>query len=594
MSSPSSAASVVADPEQYALPLAEGVTHLGARLGDVRLSEAEWQGLLPQSQFQVTRLKATEPAKLKFPQGFDDHFDSGIYFCSCCAVAGKCAPLYTSKMKFECGCGWPGFWTNVRDAVYEQRDADGRRCEIMCARCDSHLGHIFRGEPFGFCTKERHCVNSLSIVFAAAGSDLSMSERVAGPDLSPRGQRWEVVGGVESGGIVVRVGRELSSAQESFRLSSGAWIEEIELAAGRLHYKLLKGTGPARGWVSIKLAGKELVIKIQALPSSATLDSKISFVTPTFAGKVHLPKPPSSSETASLPPQLLAMVHELKKAGVPVDETDPEQVRKILRILKEAKQQTKERLVSKEEAMPGRAEPLAVPARHHVLGTPLQGPWPREYQVLIVANGCFWGSEKGMWRLPGIHSTAVGYAGGYTPNPTYEEVCSGRTGHTEAVQVVFDPSRIGLVDILTWFWQAHDPTQGMGQGNDRGTQYRSALYYFDDAHRGLLEGSKAAYESALKAQGKGKGERITTEIRAASDFPQSRVFYFAEAYHQQYLAKPGARPYCSAQPQGVDLPSWESWAPASCRPKLPTEFWEIHRPTPHCVINAPDEPISWA
>merc|ERR1712151_963688 len=131
-----------------------------------------------------------------------------------------------------------------------------------------------------------------------------------------------------------------------------------------------------------------------------------------------------------------------------------------------------------------------------------------------------WGSEKGVWRLPGggIHSTAVGYAAGHTPNPTYEEVCSGQTGHTEAVQVVFDPEKISLVDILRWFWESHDPTQGMRQGNDRGTQYRSALYFFDGEQQQLFEASKDAYEKALKANGKGQGPKITTEIRAASDF----------------------------------------------------------------------------
>merc|ERR1719414_589809 len=157
---------------------------------------------------------------------------------------------------------------------------------------------------------------------------------------------------------------------------------------------------------------------------------------------------------------------------------------------------------------------MRISDRHHVLGAPMRGPWPAGFQVVIFANGCFWGSEKGIWRLPGggVHSTAVGYAGGYTPNPTYDEVCSGRSGHTEAVQVVFDPSRIALVDVLRWFWEAHDPTQGMGQGNDRGTQYRSALYYFDDDQRLLYEASKAAYEAALRANRKGAGDAITTEI----------------------------------------------------------------------------------
>merc|ERR1712232_1169344 len=171
------------------------------------------------------------------------------------------------------------------------------------------------------------------------------------------------------------------------------------------------------------------------------------------------------------------------------------------------------------------------------------------------------------WRLPGggIYTTAVGYAAGYTPNPTYREACSGQSGHTEAVQVVFDPTKISLVDILRWFWESHDPTQGMGQGNDRGTQYRSGLYYFDDEQKAIMEASKDAYETALKAAGKGRGDAITTDIQAASDFPE--VFYYGEDYHQQYLAKPGARPYCSAEPQLVSLPPFQDWAPAALAEK---------------------------
>lgn len=142
----------------------------------------------------------------------------------------------------------------------------------------------------------------------------------------------------------------------------------------------------------------------------------------------------------------------------------------------------KSTMVKPEDALKGRREAMELAEQHFVLKTPMRGPWPEGLKVCVFANGCFWGSEKGIWRLPGggVYSTAVGYAGGYTPNPTYEEACSGRTGHTEAVQVVFDPQKLSLVDILRWFWEAHDPTQGMGQGNDRGTQYRSALYYFDE------------------------------------------------------------------------------------------------------------------
>mmetsp|Transcript_76002 Transcript_76002/g.246135 ORF Transcript_76002/g.246135 Transcript_76002/m.246135 type:complete len:267 (+) Transcript_76002:121-921(+) len=257
-------------------------------------------------------------------------------------------------------------------------------------------------------------------------------------------------------------------------------------------------------------------------------------------------------------------------------------------------------MVSPAQALQGRKQKMRVSRTHYVLGNPLEGPWPSTMKFLVMASGCFWGSEKGAWRLPGggIHSTAVGYVAGFTPNPTYEEVGSGRTGATEGVQVVFDPEKISTVDILRWFWESHDPTQGMGQGNDRGTMYRSGLYYFDDEQRRLFEASKAAYEQALAQAGRGWGP-ITTEVRAASDY--DNVFYYAEDYHQQYLAKPGSRPYCSAQPQEVSLPPYEEWAPAEWSlelrarhaPKLPEGFWDQHSPTPHCVIRAPHKPIEW-
>lgn len=254
-------------------------------------------------------------------------------------------------------------------------------------------------------------------------------------------------------------------------------------------------------------------------------------------------------------------------------------------------------LVKKEDALPGTKDPMKVPDTHYVLKTPMKGPWPKGFEVMVFANGCFWGSEKGVWRLPGggIHTTAVGYAGGYTPNPTYEEACSGRTGHAEAVQVVYDPSRISLVDVLRWFWESHDPTCGMGQGNDRGTQYRSALYYFNDEQKQIFERSKAAYEKALQAKSRGQGTEITTEIRAAADFAEP--FYYGEEYHQQYLAKPGARPYCSAQPQQVPLPPFQEWCPEDLQekhqPKLVEAFWDKYAPSPHCVIRSPNEPIAW-
>lgn len=250
-------------------------------------------------------------------------------------------------------------------------------------------------------------------------------------------------------------------------------------------------------------------------------------------------------------------------------------------------------MVAKDQALKGRSSPMPniEGSRHAVLGTKMSREVPPEHEEVLLANGCFWGSEKGFWRLPvGIHSTAVIYCGGYTPNPTYEEACSGQTGHTEGVRVVYNPSEISLVDILDWFWQAHDPTQGMGQGNDRGTQYRSGAYYFSKDQQELIEASKDAYEKVL-------GRPITTEIADATSLP-GEPYYFAEAYHQQYLAKPGARPYCSAQPQGVGLPDYEEWTPFSgdksdqYAPKLPTSFWKRHAPRKGCsVVQEPNEVI---
>ncbi|KAG8456901.1 hypothetical protein KFE25_012691 [Diacronema lutheri] len=268
----------------------------------------------------------------------------------------------------------------------------------------------------------------------------------------------------------------------------------------------------------------------------------------------------------------------------------------LVRLFRSAILMGASQMVAREKALPGRAAPMPVAQQHYVLRTPMREPFPPGTKKIILANGCFWGSEKGMWRLPppgGIVSTAVGYAAGYTPNPTYEEVCSGQTGHTEAVQVVYDPAKISLVDILRWFWQSHDPTQLNRQGNDAGTQYRSGAYYFDDEQKALVEASKAAYEAAMGARGFGK---IATQIACARDFGPEPFFY-AEDYHQQYLAKPGARPYCSAEPRQVELPPFETWAPAGMleahAPKLPEAFWQEHAPTPHCVIRAKNEPIVW-
>merc|ERR1719488_430724 len=233
-------------------------------------------------------------------------------------------------------------------------------------------------------------------------------------------------------------------------------------------------------------------------------------------------------------------------------------------------------MVSKERALPGRAAEMRFASTHYVLGKPMKGPWPEGFKVAVFANGCFWGSEKGIWRLPGggIHSTAVGYAAGFTPNPTYEECCSGLSGHTEAVQVVFDPEKISFVDIARWMWEAHDPTSGMSQGNDVGTQYRSGFYWTNDEQKELILASKAAYEKAL-------GRPITTECAAASDYDKyGGLYYYAESYHQQYLAKPGSRPYCSAQPQRVSLPPFAEWAPSGLEekhaPKLQDGFWAKH------------------
>ena len=202
----------------------------------------------------------------------------------------------------------------------------------------------------------------------------------------------------------------------------------------------------------------------------------------------------------------------------------------------------KTQAVTAEDALPGRADPLPhVPEVHAVIGHRIQPPFPEGMQTAVFGAGCFWGVEKVFWETPGIYSTAAGYAGGYTPNPTYEEVCSARTGHTEVVLVVFDPAVISYEQVLKVFWEDHDPTQGMRQGNDVGTQYRSAIYTYSDAQRQAAEKSRAAYGEALADQGYGP---ITTEIRPAGEF------YFAEPYHQQYLAKNPAG-YCPIHATGV-------------------------------------------
>jgi peptide-methionine (S)-S-oxide reductase len=199
---------------------------------------------------------------------------------------------------------------------------------------------------------------------------------------------------------------------------------------------------------------------------------------------------------------------------------------------------------SPDQALPGRSQPLPTAAAHFVTGAPLKGPYPEGAEQALFGLGCFWGAERKFWQTPGVYVTAAGYAGGPTPNPTYEEVCSGLTGHTEAVLVVYDPKRVSYEQLLKLFWESHDPTQGMRQGNDVGTQYRSGIYYFDDAQRREAEASKAAYDAALKSGGLGP---ITTEILPAPEF------YFAEDYHQQYLAK-NPHGYCGLGGTGVSCP----------------------------------------
>jgi peptide-methionine (S)-S-oxide reductase len=201
-------------------------------------------------------------------------------------------------------------------------------------------------------------------------------------------------------------------------------------------------------------------------------------------------------------------------------------------------------LPTPDEALPDRSEPIRVSERHHVNGERIVPPYPDGTELAMFGAGCFWGVEKTFWQTPGVVSTAVGYAGGYTANPTYDDVCSGRTGHAEVVRVVFDPAKISYEEMLRVFWEEHDPTQGMRQGNDHGTQYRSAIYTYSDEQRRAAEASRDAYQEALSAAGYGE---ITTEIRDAPDF------YFAEDYHQQYLAK-NPDGYCPIHSTGVACP----------------------------------------
>jgi peptide-methionine (S)-S-oxide reductase len=205
---------------------------------------------------------------------------------------------------------------------------------------------------------------------------------------------------------------------------------------------------------------------------------------------------------------------------------------------------SKTKQVAAEDALPGRDEAISVPERHEVLGNPLTPPWPEGFQQIVVGMGCFWGAERVFWQADGVWTTAVGYAGGHTKNPTYEEVCSARTGHTEAVLAVFDPSKTSYEEMLKLFWENHDPTQGMRQGNDVGTQYRSVILYGSEAEREAAERSKAMFGERLREAGFGE---ITTEIAPLGDF------YYAEDYHQQYLAKV-PHGYCGLGGTGVSCP----------------------------------------
>ncbi|WP_378735658.1 peptide-methionine (S)-S-oxide reductase MsrA [Nocardia brasiliensis] len=204
-------------------------------------------------------------------------------------------------------------------------------------------------------------------------------------------------------------------------------------------------------------------------------------------------------------------------------------------------------MVARDRALPGRAEPILVPDTHYVNGHSIHPPFPERMRVAVLAMGCFWGAEQEFWQLDGVYTTAVGYVGGYTPNPTYEEVCSGQTGHTESVLIVFDPAVIDYPGVLRHFWENHDPTQGMRQGNDRGTQYRSAIFTLDAEQAEIARRTATAYGQRLAEAGYGE---ITTEI---TGLPDLSAFYYAEGYHQQYLAKnPGG--YCPVHATGVSCP----------------------------------------
>lgn len=240
-------------------------------------------------------------------------------------------------------------------------------------------------------------------------------------------------------------------------------------------------------------------------------------------------------------------------------------------------------MVTEDSALPGRDATMRVSDFHYVFKkNKMKEPFPENLEQCVFATGCFWGTEKMFWRMPGVYTTAVGYVGGFTKNPSYEEVCSGRTGHTECVRVVYDPSVVSFADLLSMHWTCHDPTQGNRQGNDRGTQYRSGIYCSTEEQLAMAKASAEVYQEALKKAG--RGEAITSEIKGPGD-----VFYFAEDYHQQYLAKPMARPYCSAQPTGVPVP--EDWLKANGA-KFGMGFWKTYGPRPGCTINVPNGQVT--
>jgi peptide-methionine (S)-S-oxide reductase len=227
-------------------------------------------------------------------------------------------------------------------------------------------------------------------------------------------------------------------------------------------------------------------------------------------------------------------------------------------------------MIGPDDALPGRTDDMPVAARHTVLGTPLRGPWPAGLQVASFAMGCFWGAERLFWRVPGVYSTAVGYQGGFTPNPTYEETCSGLTGHAEAVQVVYDPTKVAYADLLKVFWENHDPTQGNRQGNDVGTQYRSAIYAMTDEQLAEAIASREAFQPVVT---KARHGAITTEIA------QAGPFYYAEDYHQQYLSDAkNPRGWYGISPNGMTCPVGVARVPAMYWDRLRARYKETPRP----------------